>query len=707
MKRLIKTLSIYTELFHTKYSYDRLIEDLPIVEEDIENVIDLNESNIELTLNKLCETAALKYQIKEIKPENISLLDLPLIAFVNNDFCIIEDIDENNNVKIIMDIEGETVINKISFERFKKVYLNKVITLKKKYIFNKKEDKSLGLGIKHWLFDTLKLSRKIYLDVILASLLINIFVLATPLFTMNVYDRVIPNNAIETLWVFAIGVIIVYLLDASLKFIRAYFLELAAKKSDILISSLLYEKVLNIKMSSVPPSIGLFANHIKGFDQIRSFLTNATLTFLVDLPFAILFLGVIAYIGGSIVLIPILIIVLILIFSLFINKFLQKEIEKSHHLYAKKNSLLIETLSNLELFKSFGRLSWLKQKWENINSSLVDQGLKSRTFAASISIMTSFLIQLNIVLVIIYGVYEIYEVNLTMGGLIAIIILSSRVVAPMGQISTLLINYNDAYSSFKRLEEIIKKEEDKQIDKEYVELKNGFDVDIEFKNVSFKYENSEYETIKDLSFKIKKGEKIAIVGRIGSGKTTILKLLMGFYTPNSGSILYDGIDIKEINPTKLRESVGFVSQNNSLFSGTLRENLSVKRSSFDDEDIYKALKVTGMDELVKASKLGLDMSIGENGFGLSGGQIQSLSISRALISKPSILMFDEPTSALDQISEAMLLKNIQNEISKRTTIFVTQKITLLNLVDRILVIEKGQVYIDDKKDVVIEKLAKG
>lgn len=706
MKRLIKTLGIYSELYSSEYSYERLIEDLPYKEQDIDNVIDINDEQIEFVLNRICETASLKYEIKDIAIEDISLLDLPCIAFVNNDFCIIEELDENDGVKIIMNIDDETITNKIPFERFKKVYLNKTIFLKKKYIFNEKEDKRLGLGIKHWLRDTLKLSKKIYLDVILASILINLFVLATPLFTMNVYDRVIPNNAIETLWFFAVGVILVYFLDAGLKFIRTYFLELAAKKSDSLISLLLYEKILNVKLSKTPKSVGLFANDIKGFDQIRTFLANASLTLLIDLPFGIIFLMVIAYIGGSIVIIPLITMVLILTCSYFINKYLQKEIEKSHHLYAKKNSILIETISNLELFKSFGKLGWLKQKWETVNTSLVEQSLKSRTMASSISITTGLLIQLNTVLVVIYGVYEIYEVNLTMGGLIAVMILSTRLVSPMAQVSTLLMNYNDAKNAYKRLDEFIKKEDEKDLSKQYIQLENGFDVDIEFKNVCFKYEGSNSNTIENLSFKIKKNQKVAFVGRIGSGKTTVLKLLMGYYTATSGKILFDGIEISELNPTKLRENIGFVPQNNSLFAGTLRENIIAKNSLIKDEELIRTLQLVGMEEFVKSNEQGLDMLIGENGQGLSGGQIQSLSIARACITNPQILMFDEPTSALDQISESMLLRKLEVEIKDKTSVFVTQKISLLNLVDRIIVLEQGQIYLDDKKEIVIEKLAK-
>jgi ATP-binding cassette subfamily C protein LapB len=704
VKNFIEYISLYTQLVEKPFSYARLIQDLPLKNGEDNSLSHLNEEEIEPLLHRVANTAGLKATIKENSLENISLLELPVIAYTKDGFCLITQI--NDDITLLILDDQSTIEKKISKELFEKTFLNKIIVLKKRFIFSEAEDKNFGLGIKHWLFDTLKLSRKIYIDVILASLLINLFVLATPLFTMNVYDRVIPNNAIETLWVFAIGVIVVYLLDSALKFIRTYFLELGAKKSDIVISSLLYEKILNIKMSHIPPSVGLFANHIKGFDQIRGFLTNATLTLIVDLPFALIFLAVIAYIGGTIVLIPIIVMLLILIISIFINNILQKEIDKSHHLYAKKNSILIETLNNLELFKSFGKVGWLKYKWENLNNSLVDQGLKSRILASSISIMTSLLIQLNIVFIVIYGVYEIYDVNLTMGGLIAIIILSSRVVAPMAQLSTLLMNYNDAKSAFERLDTIMHQEDEKIIDKNYIELPDGFNGTIEFKNVSFAYPNTKEPIIKNLSFTINQGEKIAFIGKIGSGKTTILKLLMGYYEPTAGTILYNGIDMKELNPTNLRDSIGYVSQSSSLFQGTLKENLSIK-ANLSDEQIYQALRLSGIEEFVNNSSLGLSLPIGENGNGLSGGQIQSLCIARALVTKPKILLFDEPTSSLDQLSEMNLLNNLANYTQNKTALYVTQKKSVLDLVDRIIVLENGNIYLDDIKEIVLEKLSKG
>lgn len=705
MKNFVHYISLYTQLINQPISYERLVQDLALKNNDEESIIELNDEQLESSLHQVANTAGLQAKISQTNLDNISLLDMPVIAFMKNDFCIITRIDEHF-VNIIV-LEDDTQIEKkLLKETFTTLFLNKIILLKKKFIFNEAEDKHFGLGIKHWLFDTLKLSKKLYIDVILASLLINLFVLATPLFTMNVYDRVIPNNAIETLWVFAIGVIGVYILDSLLKFIRTYFLELSAKKSDIVISSLLYEKILNIKMSHIPPSVGLFANHIKGFDQIRSFLTNATLTLLIDLPFAFIFLAVIAYIGGSIVLIPIIIILLILITSIAINSILQKEIDKSHHLYAKKNSILIETLNNLELFKSFGKVGWLKYKWENLNNALVDQGLKSRILASSISIITSLLIQLNIVFIVIYGVYEIYDVNLTMGGLIAIIILASRVVAPMSQLSTLLINYNDAKSAFERLDSIMQQEDDKILDKEYIDLPDKFNGDIEFKNVSFSYPNTKEPIIKDLSFKIKKGEKVAFIGKIGSGKTTILKLLMGFYEPTQGSILYNGLDLHELNPTNLKSAIGYVSQSSSLFQGTLKENL-ITKGNLSDEQILKTLQLVGIDEFVQNSQLGLNLPIGENGHGLSGGQIQSFCIARALVSQPNIIMFDEPTSSLDQLSEIQLLKNLQTYSQDKTALYVTQKKSVLDVVHRIIVLENGHIYLDDKKEIVLEKLSKG
>jgi len=706
LKKFIDTFSLYCHTYYKDFTSEDFIDKLSLKNNQLDKSFSKLDEYEKYDFIKNLENKSTLNIKKEHKTLNdISVLDLPLIAVLNNnEFCIIENIMPDASIKVISSINNKTTSKIISDISFNTIFTNEIYLINETYV---KEDKEYDFNIskKNWLFETLNLSKKLYIDVILASILINIFVLASPLFTMNVYDRVIPNNAIETLWVFAIGVIFVYIIDASLKFIRSYFLELAAKKSDIIISSLLFNKILNIKQVDTPNSTGIFANHIKGFDLIRNFLTSATLSLLIDLPFSILFLIVIWYIGGSIVLIPILIILFILLFTLMINPYLQKSIEKTHIVHSKKNSLLIETISNLELFKSFGKTQWLRYEWNKTNNDLASQSLKSRMLASGNTTLIGLFIQLNIVLVVIYGVYQINDSLLSMGGLIGVIILASRVIAPMGQIAALISSYNDAYIAYKNLDEIIKKDDEDIQNKQYIKIENDFDVDIEFKNVCFKYDNESDYILEDISFKINKGEKVAIIGKIGSGKTTILKLILKIYEVSSGTILFNGIDINQINPNSIRKSVGFVSQDYSLFSGTLRDNLSIKDSSISDETLLKCASIANIDSFIKNSNQGLDLKIYENGSNLSGGQRQCISIAREFVQNPSLMLLDEPSSALDQNSEDKLLANFQDEFQNKTAIIVTQKMNLLSLASRIIVIQNGKVYLDGNKDAVIKKLS--
>jgi len=582
-------------------------------------------------------------------------------------------------------------------------YLGFAFMLKKEFQYENKASKTLQKKQNHWFWDTLKLSAPIYKDVLIASFLINLFVLATPLFTMNVYDRVIPNNAQETLVVFTLGIVFVYLLDLFLKVTRAYLLELAGKKSDVIMSSIIFEKVLDLKMAEFPPSVGSFASNLKDFEAVRSFLTTATMSALIDIPFAILFLAVIYYIGGVLVFVPIVTMFLIFGYALIIRKPLERSIEASHEAGAKKNSILIETLQNIETVKTMRMTGKRQWRWEEAVGEIAHKNLTSRMLSASIPTITNFLVQMNTVFVVVLGVYLIKEFELTMGGLIAVVILTSRTVAPMGQAAALITNYSDAKMSYDILSGIISKEAERPEGKEFVE-RQQFAGKIEFRNVSFVYPNTDVKVLDNVSFVINPKEKVAMIGRIGSGKSTIAKLILKLYDPTEGKILLDDIDISQIDPANVRRYIGYVPQDIHLFHGTIKENIiSTEQHPSADEIIYAA-HVSGVESFVKHHPLGYDMPIGERGAGLSGGQRQSVGIARSLMQKSSILVMDEPTNAMDQTTEAQLIERLKKELSEQTLIISTQKLSLLNMVDRVIVMHNGRVLLDGNKDEVTKKL---
>jgi ATP-binding cassette subfamily C protein LapB len=528
-----------------------------------------------------------------------------IVLLSNQSACILDSISKDGaQAKIIMPAE-EAIEQWVDLEDLEDEYIGFGFMVKKGFEYTEDNARTLHLTQKHWFWSTIKLSAGVYKDVLYASLLINLFVLASPLFTMNVYDRVVPNNAIETLWVFAIGVSIIYIIDTFLKFTRTLLLENAAKKSDIIMSSIIFEKVL----ANHPSSVGSFSSNLKDFDSIRSFLTNATMAAIIDLPFSIIFLIVIAYIGGAIAIIPIVTMLFILSYAFFIKKPLRASIESTHEASAKKSSILIETLNNIETLKTLGTLNQVQWKWEESTGEIATKSLKSRLLSASIPTITQLLIQLNTVMIIVFGVYQIQTHDLSMGGLIAIVILTGRALAPMGQVTGLMTNYEDTKTSYETLNDIISQPSERPEGKKFVE-RPDFSGHIEFVDVTFSYPDTEVPSLKNVSFEIKPGEHVAIIGRIGSGKSTIQKLILGLYEPDSGQILIDGIDIKQIDPADLRKNMGYVSQDIMLFRGTVKDNITFRATHASDTEMIRAAQISGTAEFIKKHPRGYEMPIG-------------------------------------------------------------------------------------------------
>lgn len=703
---LLDSLVLYTRLFHRPFSAESLLQGLPLGNNEEDQLL-FSKNSSKSMFSRAAARAGLKTTIIEKPIKDILKLQLPVILLLSNEnSCILDSFNEDKTkAKIIFAGVDDPLEEWVSVEELEDEYLGFAFMLKKVYEYEQgNTKKTLAIdNQKHWFWNTLGFSKTIYIDCIIASLLINLFVLATPLFTMNVYDRVIPNNAQETLLVFTIGIVTVFLLDALLKFIRTYFLEMAAKKSDIIMSSIIFERVLDMQMSEHPKSVGSFANNLRSFDSIRSFLTSATLNVLIDFPFAILFLIVIFYLGGYLVLVPIFIICLIIIYAYFIKDPLKKSLEATYEASAKKNGILIESLQNIETIKAQGMAGNVQYTWEESTGEIANKGLKSKLISASIPTITGLLVGLNTVLIVVFGVYLIQDFQLTMGGLIATMILSGRAIAPMGQIVSLITNYEDTKQSYRMLDEIVNKQLERPLAKEFVR-KPVINGNIEFRNVSFKYPQSEAYALRNVTFKINSGEKVAFIGRIGSGKSTIAKLILKLYEPEEGSILIDGIDISQIDPADLRKSISYVPQDIQLFRGTIRQNILGIHKFIDDEWMLDCSKTSGTDEFVRIHPAGYDMPIGERAQGLSGGQRQSVGIARALINNADIWMFDEPTNAMDQTSESIVLRNLNNKIADKTLLLVTQKMNMIDLVDRIIVMNFGEKVLDGPKDEVIRQL---
>jgi len=699
---LLESLVLYTKFFHKPFSAEALLAGLP-VSTDAKDDILFSQKDSKSLFSRAAARAGLKTKLIKKEIKSILNLQLPVILILSNsNSCILESFSKDKTQAKIIYPSQEGMHEWVEVEKLEKEYLGYAFMLKKAYEYDS-EKKNLAFSVRHWFWGTLGLSKSIYKDTIIASILINLFVLATPLFVMNVYDRVIPNNAMETLAMFTIGIVLVFIFDAVLKFVRSYFLEIAAKKSDVIMSSMIFEKVMDLKMANIPKSVGSFASNIKDFDAIRGFFTSSSIAVLIDFPFMLLFFAVIFYVGGLLVLVPIATVILVLLYALAIKNPLQRSIEATHEAAAKKNGILIQSLQNIETIKSQGMSGSTQWNWEESTGEIAKKGLKSKLLSNSIPTVTNFLIQLNTVGVIVVGVFMIQNFDLTMGALIAVMILSSRAIAPMGQLASLLTSYEDTKTAYGVIDEIMKADQERPHAKEFVK-RPALNGDIEFKNVSFIYPDTQVEVLKDVSFRIKKGEKVAFIGKIGSGKSTVLKLLLKLYEPTSGSILIDGIDIAQIDPADLRKSVGYQPQDIHLFEGTIKSNIVGSYAFVGDEWMLECANISTVNDFVKLHPLGYDMPIGERGAGLSGGQRQSVGLARALMSDGAIMLFDEPTNAMDQTTETKVLQNLKPYLKEKTLLLVTQKMNMLELCDKVIVFHQGRKVMEGAKEDVLQKL---
>jgi len=530
--------------------------------------------------------------------------------------------------------------------------------------------------------------------------------IATPIFTMNVYDRVIPTAAFDTLWIFALGVIVIYMIDLGLKHTRTYLLEVAGKKADIIMSSVIFEKVLDLKVSVIPKPAGSFSEVIKGFESIRSFMASNTIALVIDLPFVFIFLFTIYFVAGHLVWVVIVSMIVLIIYTLSVKEKIQISVQESAGASSLKNGVLIETISNLEMIKSLNALSLFQYKWEEATGEIAEKGIKTKSLSAAISTFSGFITQLNTVLLIIFGAYMIDAQSLTTGALVATVIMSGRALGPMGQVAGLLSYYQQILSAYSMIDNIMSLEAEHPSDKQFVR-RPAFKGNIEFKNVTFAYPEAEQKQLMNINFKINQGEKVAILGKVGSGKSTIQKLLLGFYYQDEGSVLIDGIDVQQIDPVEIRANISYMAQENILFAGTARSNMMIKKHKASDEDLLKAAQISCATDFINKHPKGFEMPIIEKGDNLSGGQAQAVCLGRTVLDDSALFILDEPTKSFDSGTAQRIRQNLKEFLKQKTLIVITHTPADLALVDRIIVMDSGKIVMDGPKDVVMAKLSGG
>lgn len=655
--------------------------------------------------------AGMATRLQRLALDQLDAATLPVLLILRNDqACVLMGWDgagDAPSARVLLPETGQGTV-RLSRAELESRYSGVVLFVRPHFRFDSGAPTAAQRtgGTRHWFWSALLAQRLVYRDVLLAALLINLFALAFPMFSMNVYDRVVPNNAFETLWALAVGVLLVLGADLFMRLLRSHFVDEASARIDVTLSATLMEKVLGLRLEHRPESVGSFAQNMHGFEQVRDFIASSTVTALIDLPFALLFVIVLAWISPWLALPVLLAFGLILGLGYSLQHRLHALSETTYQASAQRNATLIESLSAIETIKSQGAESVIQSKWERANLFLASTNVKMRGLSSGAMLVTSTVTQLVSVVMILIGVYLISQRELTMGALIAASMLSGRALAPAGQIVGLLMQYQGARTALDSLNKIMDKPVERPPGESFIQ-RPQLRGDIEFRNVKFAYPNRSDSAIEGISFKISAGERVALIGRVGSGKSTIQRLIMGLYQPTDGAVLLDGIDLRQLDPADVRRNLASVSQDVTLFQGTLRENITFGLPYADDSAVVAAADVAGLTEFINRHPRGFDMPVGERGESLSGGQRQGVGLARAVLHNAPLLLLDEPTSAMDFSTEAQITTKVTAFASDKTVVLVTHRTSMLAMATRVIVIDGGKVVADGPRDRIMEALSSG
>jgi ATP-binding cassette subfamily C protein LapB len=635
-------------------------------------------------------------------PESV----LPAVLLITpRDACILVRRDGQGNAVVLTAASGfgeET----LALTQLEAVYAGYALLARPAHRFDSRIEDEAVPDRRGWLRGAVLRAWPIYTEVMVASVLVNVLGLVFPLFTMNVYDRVVPNHALDTLWALAIGALVVVGFELVIRTLRAYLVDVAGRKIDVMLSASIHQRVMGVTMKDRPQSVGGFLSGLTEFESFREFLTSATITTLVDLPFALLFIAALFWIGGPIAWICVVAIPIVLLASLIVQAAMAGVVERSMKLSAQRQAGLVESLVGLETIKVTNAQGLMQQRWEQTVAEIARLGLRSRLLSSGSVNFASFVQQVAGIAVVVYGVLLIGDDRLTLGGLIACSILCGRALAPLGQLAGLITRFNQSRSALRSADRLMQLQVERPEGRVFVS-RPRLQGEIEFRGVTFAYPGQQGAALQDVSFRIGAGERVAIIGRTGSGKTTIEKLVLGLFEPASGAVLVDGTDLRQIDPAALRRDIGHVPQDVTLFFGTVRSNITLGAPHADDAAILRASRIGGVDAFVDGSPSGFDLQVGERGERLSGGQRQAIAIARAELTRPPVLLLDEPSSALDNGSEEQFKARLAAELGGRTLVLITHRSSLLSLVDRLIVVDHGRVVADGPKEAVLTALATG
>lgn len=629
----------------------------------------------------------LKASFGNLKLKNITNDYYPLIAFKNDgEAVLVRGRSENGDIELIQTKEKNST-KIISDKEFKDSFSGYVILAKKLNEREKEEQNG------HWFFSAFRKSKWLYIQVMVAAMVSNFLSLSTSLFTMTVYDRIIPNAAFESLLALSIGVVIALAFDFLIKGLRAKFIDIASKRADLEISRRLFERILTLTPAEQRQKTGAMAGTIREFESLREFFNSSTLVVLIDLPFVFFFIYVIYLIAGPLAYVPLLAVPLVIIVGLGIQPFLARITRGSIESGMNKQAILVETLNGLETVTATGSGKLMRKRYEDALDNQTDNGNKIRALSGFIVNFAASVQQYAQVAAIFYGVYLIVAGTISQGALIGAVILGGRTMSPLSQLANTLSRANGALTAYRNLSKLIGKSDISAGNLSPIS-RPRLKGEIEFKNVSFRFGESEQPIINNLSFKMPAGQKVALVGKMGSGKSTLSRLIAGILSPSEGAILIDGVDVRQIDPADIRKNIGVMLQDSWLFSGTIRENIQMGFNEYDDDHVLKICKIAGVDDFVGSHPQGYDLEVRERGVGLSGGQRQAINLARSLIHDPQIILLDEPTSSMDQGSEKKIVASLNDAGKHKTMVIVTHRNPIITMVDRVLVLENGQIITD-------------
>lgn len=691
---------------HTR---DALVDGLPLVNGRLSPGL----------VERAAERAGLEARLAKQPLARINPLLLPCILLLNGEHaCVLEHLDTRAGTARVRLPELDMASQSLPLDELTETYSGTLVYLRAAFTLhgapgtgghgadNHSAAPPLTSDGGHWFWSVIRRNRRIYRDVLVASFLVNLFALAMPLFVMNVYDRVVPNQAEATLWVLAAGIFVVISADLVLRLLRGWFVELAAQRADERLSARIMSRLLGMRLEHMPASTGALAGNVQAFESVRSFCGAMVVTALIDLPFFVLFVTIILLISPWMAL-PVAVGALALVlYALSVQQRMQRLASASSEASAQRSAGLFESLGHLPLLKVLNATGIMQRRWEKTSRFLAGVTGRQRLLGLSVSAGAAFVQQSVSVSLIIIGVYQVFAGNLSQGALIAGYLLSSRAMAPVTQTAALLTQYHQAASALHSLDDIMQTPAERNAQPRY--LPHGrLRGDIEFADVSFCYPGSERPALDGVSLRIKAGERVGILGAAGSGKSTLARLIAGLYRPTDGRLFMDGTHHAQLDPAELRRQLGYLPQEATLISASLYDNVTLGVDHPDNATLRRALRVSGLEHIVGRNAQGLALPAGENGSSLSGGQRQTVALARALMHDAPVMLLDEPSSAMDSMQEQHICRELNAHTQGRTLLLSTHRTTLLAMVERLIVLDGGRVIADGAKQDVLDALSSG